>query len=294
MASLPCAPTPASRIDRGRAEENVMALPRSYLFVPGNRPDRFAKAAASGADRIILGLEDAVGPEGKDEARRHVAEWLSGGGAGMVRINGADTPWFQDDLAAVAGCTGAEAMVPKADAEGLRQAAAKLPGRPVVALVETVAGLLGLDDLAAVEGVARLAFGNLDFGTDARIPGAGVPLDPARFRIVIASRLAGLPPPIDGVTTVLDDEEVLRAEVAHACALGFTAKLCIHPRQVAPVNEGLSPTRAEIDWAARIVDAVEESAGAAVQVDGKMVDRPVLARAQAILAEADGPGGARL
>lgn len=263
-----------------------MSLPRSYLFVPGHRPDRFAKAASSGAHRIILDLEDAVGPAEKDAARQHVSRWFADGGTGIVRINGIDTEWFEPDIAAVAGCPAAELMVPKADGRSVGHVAKRLPDRALVALVETVEGLFGLHEAATAPGVERLAFGNLDFGTDARIPGTGAALDPARFQIAIASRHAGLPPPIDGVTVAVNDAAALAAEIASARALGFTAKLCIHPGQVSRVNEGFAPSDEEVRWASRIVRAAEESGGAAIQVDGKMVDRPLLERARAILSDA--------
>ncbi|MGV6875597.1 HpcH/HpaI aldolase/citrate lyase family protein [Pseudochelatococcus sp. B33] len=262
-----------------------MGHPRSYLFVPGHRADRFDKAAASGAHRIILDLEDAVGPQDKDIARRQVTLWLAQGGTGVIRINGADTSWFGEDLAALADLPHAAVMVPKADPRSLAQVARFLPDRPIIALVENVDGLVEVSEVAASQGVVRLAFGNLDFGLDARIPGPGAVLDPARFQIVVASRRAGLPPPIDGVTVALQDETVLAADIARARDLGFTAKLCIHPSQIAHANKGFAPSDAEIDWARRIVSAIEESAGAAVQVNGKMVDRPVLERARSILAE---------
>lgn len=261
-----------------------MGTPRSYLFVPGDRPDRFAKAAAAGADSIILDLEDAVGPDGKAAARGEVGAWFAGGGQGMVRINGADMPWFEADLAAAAGWTGVPVMVPKASPDSLQQVARALPGRPLLALVESVDGLLHSLAVATAPGVMRLAFGNLDFGSDARIPGTGAELDPARFQLALASRHAGLPPPIDGVTVAIGDAATLQADIARARGFGFAAKLCIHPSQVAPVNAGFSPTAEEIAWANRIVAAVTASGGAVVQVDGKMVDRPVLDRARALLA----------
>ena len=273
----------------GRFEINgndgPMTLPRSYLFVPGHRPDRFAKAASSGAHRIIIDLEDAVGPAEKEAARRNVADWFNGGGTGVVRINSADTPWFECDLEAIAGMGNAAVMVPKSVGQSLARVAEKVPERPLIALVETVDGLVGVHDVAGARGVSRLAFGNLDFGTDARIPGTGEALDPARFQIVVASRHAGLPPPIDGVTVSFDDDAVLQSDIRRARLMGFAAKLCIHPRQVEGVNKGLAPTEEEIDWANRIVAATRDSGGAAMQVDGKMVDRPMIERANAILSE---------
>lgn len=260
-----------------------MPDPRSYLFVPGNRSDRFTKASGSGADRIILDLEDAVGAGFKDDARDLVARWFAGGGSGMVRINGADTPWFDDDIAWIARVSGAAVMVPKSNADSLSLVSERLPGRPLVALIETVEGLCGLREAARVKGVGRLAFGNIDFGSDARIPGSGEALDPARFEIVLASRLAGLPPPIDGVTAAIDDEESLASDISRARAMGFTAKLCIHPRQIDAVARGFAPTDLEMDWARRVMQVLEGAGGSVAQMDGKMVDRPMADRARTIL-----------
>lgn len=259
-------------------------FPRSYLFVPACRPERFGKAASSGAQQIIIDLEDAVGPEDKEAARRNALDWFSQGGMGALRINGADSPWFDADLTAVSGLTDITVMVPKASAQTLGYVSRRLPNRKLLALVESVDALVHIHDLASTPGVARLAFGNLDFSLDARMPCAGPALDPARFAIAMASRQAGLPPPIDGVTIELEDEATLASDIERARALGFTAKLCIHPRQVGQVNEGFAPSVAEAAWARRILDATEKGGGGAVRVDGRMVDRPVLERARAIMA----------
>lgn len=260
-----------------------MTSPRSYLFVPGQRPDRFEKARLSGAEAIILDLEDAVGPDLKDEARANVVNWFAQGGHGIVRINGKDSPWFRDDLAAFAAFEHATVMVPKADPASLTEVCDALPGRALIALIESAQGLATLRTSVTLPGVARLAFGNLDFGADTRIPGGGAVLDAARFEIVLASRLGNLLQPVDGVTTDLKDADVITSDVERARAFGFGAKLCIHPAQVTPVNTGFMPTGAEIDWAQRILKALEEAAGSVVQVDGKMVDRPLIDRAQQIL-----------
>ncbi|WP_108660677.1 HpcH/HpaI aldolase/citrate lyase family protein [Acuticoccus kandeliae] len=263
-----------------------MATPRSYLFVPGDRADRFAKAAASGADAIILDLEDAVAPSAKEGAREAVAAWFAGGGAGVVRINGLDTPFAEADLAMLADAD-ATIMVPKASPAALAEVSMRLPGRPLIALVETVEGLVNVQAVATVTGVARLAFGNLDFGMDARIPGEGDTLDPARFAIAIASRHANLVPPVDGVTVAIGDEARLAEDVARSRRLGFTAKLCIHPKQVAAVNAAFSPSAEDVAWAKRVLAAVSEAEGV-VQLDGKMVDAPVIARARTILEAGEG------
>lgn len=262
-----------------------MKTPRSYLFVPGRMPDRFVKAAKSGSDAIILDLEDAVGPEAKPEARDHVVDWFGKGGKGLVRINGADTPWFDDDLAVLSACDVSAVMVPKATPESLSAVAEKLPGRALVALIETAEGLATLRRSVTCASVTRLAFGNLDFGADTRIPGTGSVLDPARFEIVLASRLGGLVPPVDGVTPEIKDAGVLADEVARSRLLGFGAKLCIHPAQVALTNDGFTPSEAEVDWASRVLSALSAASGSVVQVDGKMVDRPVIERARQVLAD---------
>ncbi|WP_345900456.1 CoA ester lyase [Martelella sp. UBA3392] len=261
-----------------------MATPRSYLFVPGNRPDRFAKAAGAGAGAVIFDLEDAVGPDAKDDARAHVARWFADGGTGIVRINGADTPWHGDDIAALRDLA-AEIMVPKAEPAGMADIAATLPARPLMALVETVAGLAALRDTVKVPGLTRLAFGNLDFSADARIPEGSPALDHARFELVLASRLGDLLPPIDGVTTALSDLDVIARDVRHARSMGFGAKLCIHPAQVAPVNAGFAPSDDEIAWARRVIAALESARGAAVRLDGKMIDRPLIDHARLILGD---------
>lgn len=266
-----------------------MRTPRSYLFVPGQKPALFDKAAGAGADAIILDLEDAVGPEQKDSARSAVSGWLGAGGTAVVRINGSETPWFADDIAALADAPCTAVMVPKATPARLTDVADRLPGKPLIALVETADGLAGLRDMAGLPGLARLAFGNLDFGADLRIPGTGPVLDPARFEVVLASRLAGLPQPVDGVTTDLRDEAVLSADLRRARDLGFTGKLCIHPAQVAAANTLLGPDEAEIDWAHRVVEALQASGGAVVQVDGKMIDTPLIRKAVQVLGDAGLP-----
>ncbi|SHM64559.1 Citrate lyase beta subunit [Roseovarius pacificus] len=193
-----------------------MTDPFNYLFVPGHRPERFAKAVASGAHRVILDLEDAVGAESKDMARDHVAAWFDEGGQSIVRINAEGTPWWRDDIALQARQQKAEVMVPKAEPDALARIAAALPGRALIAIVETAEGLSRLRATVRLPEVARIACGNIDFGADTRIPGTGPVLDPARFEIVLASRLSDLPAPIDGVTVSLDDAEEIAADVARA------------------------------------------------------------------------------
>ncbi|WP_370963271.1 CoA ester lyase [Amycolatopsis sp. cg9] len=249
---------------------------RTFLFVPGDRPDRFGKAVTSGADVVLLDLEDAVAPADKDTAREAVGAWLAAGGTATVRINAPGTPWFEADAAFVAA-RGVPVMVPKAETPGV------LAGfREVVALVETARGVERAGELAAVPSVSRLAFGTVDLAAELGVePEDPEPFAYARSRLVIASAAAGLAPPVDGVTTDLRDDDRLAADVRYARRLGFGGKLCVHPRQIAAVRAGFAPTDAEREWARRVV-----TAGASVStVDGKMVDKPVLARARRILGE---------
>lgn len=270
---------------------------RAALFVPATRADRIPKALASGADAVIVDLEDAVAPQDKDSARaaldvalahqhRASATAPSAGPALWVRVN-TGAPWSDQDLALCARHAAVQAVVvPKAESAQQMQAAFEACGRkPLVALIETAEGYARRDDVASHPAVKRLAFGSIDFQLDLGISGEGDALLVFRSGLVLASRLAGLPAPLDGVTVEVANPEVVAADAARARALGFGGKLCIHPQQVGPVNAAFSPSPAEIAWAQRVVAACEASAGAAVAVDGKMVDRPVLLRAQALLAQ---------
>jgi citrate lyase subunit beta / citryl-CoA lyase len=262
----------------------LIATARTFLFVPGDRPERFGKAAASGADVVILDLEDAVGPEHKPEARDRVREWLDRGHRAVVRVNAPGTRWFDDDVATAAENAQA-VLVPKADDPAVLSALARrLPaGTGIIPLIETAAGIVRAAQVCAAPSVIRPAFGNVDLsaqiGVDHRSHAA---LGHARSALVLAAAAAGCAAPIDGVTTAIRDEAVLRADVEHAVTLGFTAKMCIHPGQVAVVHDGFAPSAEEIAWARGIVESTSD--GSVTVHDGQMIDRPVLLRARSILA----------
>jgi citrate lyase subunit beta/citryl-CoA lyase len=270
-------------------------IPRSYLFVPGNRAERFDKALASGADAVVLDLEDAVTPDDKAIARDAVARCLRAADGApnqrlVVRINGQDTPWFADDLVMLAATRARCVMLPKAEAVAtVARVGAACPGIALLALIESARGVLHAEALAAADGVQRLVFGTLDFALDLDLvddPAAGpVGLDAAASRLAWASRAAGLPAPVAGVTADIHDAALLRADFARARAHGFGAKLCIHPQQVAWVHEALRPAEAEIEWAQRVIAAAAATQGA-VQLDGRMIDRPVVERARRLLQRA--------
>ncbi len=266
-------------------------LPQTYLFVPGNRPERFAKALASGADRIILDLEDAVAPADKAAARAAIAEWMACAGQAqgtvLIRINDAATPWHADDLALARSVQALCVMLPKCEAAGqMSEVLARLAGSAtVLPLIETARGMLALPDIASAPGVARLAFGALDYMADLDIPADSLALDVAASQIAVASRAAGLASPLAGVTPALDAAQVTD-DMRHARSLGFGAKMCIHPAQVAAVRAALAPSAEELAWAHRVLQACQASGAGAFQLDGKMVDRPVVLKAQRIAAQA--------
>lgn len=270
-----------------RATPVGVAHHRSLLFVPGSRPERFDKALAAGASAVIIDLEDAVAPADKDAARAALAAWLQPHHAVIVRINSVDTAWFEHDLALCGQPGVAAVMVPKAERADTLARVTAAGARALLPLVESAAGLAVLGSLAAAPGVLRLAFGAIDLQVDLGLRDATEDeLLPFRLQLVLASRLAGIAAPVDGVSTAIDDEGQLRVDVMRARRLGFAGKLCIHPKQVASVNRWLAPSEAELAWARQVLAAAAAAGGSAVAVDGKMVDKPVLLRAEALLREA--------
>jgi citrate lyase subunit beta/citryl-CoA lyase len=259
--------------------------PRSYLFVPADRPERFEKALGCDADAVIVDLEDAVAPEKKDAARSALGEWLATTRSSVVvRINGIDSPWFRDDLVLCSQPGVAAVMLPKAErAQDLAAVSESAAGKPLLPLIETAAGFDGMRSVAQAPQVERLVFGSIDFQLDLGISGEGDALLYFRSQLVLISRLASLAAPVDGVSTSIDDLQALERDAEHARQLGFGAKLCIHPKQVERVNRSFSPSEEEILWAQRVLDAAARSNGAAVALDGKMIDRPVILRAHALL-----------
>lgn len=284
----------------GAASALPPALPRTYLFVPADRPERIAKARASGADVVIVDLEDAVPPDAKPRAREALAQVLdqvmaqtptqAAGAALLVRINAAGTPWFEDDLE-MCRHPGVEAIVlPKAEGIDEVCAVVETTFKDVIPIIESARGVHETAQVARVPGVVRLAFGSvdlaLDLGIDCAPEGEEFELLPFRAQLVLASRLAGLPAPIDGVSTAIHDLARLQKDAERSRRQGFGAKLCIHPQQIATVRTVFAPSAERVAWAQRICTAFDAAGGAAVAVDGQMVDLPVYQRARAVLRDA--------
>jgi citrate lyase subunit beta/citryl-CoA lyase len=268
---------------------------RTYLFVPGNRPERFAKALASGADAVVLDLEDAVAADAKAYARNAIADWVATATEAdrarvMVRINDVQSAAFADDLLLLRDAVIRGAMLPKAElSQQIDAVRAAAPGVAVLALIESARGVANAQAVAAADGVTRLVFGTLDLALDLDldISEASDALLHAAGCLTIASRVAELPTPVAGVTPQIDDAGRLMADIAWARRHGFGAKLCIHPKQVAPVHAALAPTVEAVDWARRVLAAEAASPGAA-KLDGRMIDRPVVLQAQRTLRRAGG------
>lgn len=277
----------------------------TFLFVPGNQPERFAKAMASGADGIILDLEDAVSVREKDVARGHVFEWLRSE-AGMprparaprrgLRLNARQGPYFEEDDAALCRALGSAyapdfIVLPKVESASEIQACLEQwkrhadPLPPLLALIETAEGLHHAESIARAPGVAGLGFGAADLAADLGCEMTWEALLYARGRVAHAAALGRIEL-LDVPHLELDDEAGLRAQALRAKAMGFTGKLAIHPRQVRPIQECFTPTEQQVLKAKAIVEAADRSDGQVCVVDGRMIDEPVVRSARHILARA--------
>ena len=264
---------------------------RSALFVPATRPERIPKALASGADAVIVDLEDAVQESLKEQARSQLDSFLTEqpDARVLVRVNAPGHVGQAADLELCRRHPGVIGLLlPKAEsAAQVAQAAAC--GKPVWPIIESARGLLMLGEIAAAAGVERLSFGSLDLGLDLGLTSGSAAaeriLDQARYAILLHSRLAQLAAPLDSVFPAIADVEGLRRTAQDARDMGFGGLLCIHPSQVAVVHEALMPGADELAWAQRIMAAGASGDGVFV-VDGQMVDAPVIGRAQRLLQRA--------
>jgi len=278
-----------------RSASSALALARTFLFVPADRPERYVRALGTGAGAVIIDLEDAVAPDRKASARVLLEEGFLAlpevdRARLLVRINAPGTPWHDEDKAlaarlAAAGLAGL--MAPKAedprDLAGLAEALG--PAGVLVPLIESAAGWAALDAIAAAPQVLRLAFGHLDFQADLGLAcdADEAELVPVRLAIVLASRRAGLAAPVDGVTPDWRDTARLESDVRRARRGGFGGKLCIHPEQVAPAHRALGPSVDELAWAHRVIGAAQAARGSVISLDGRMVDLPVVKLAERLL-----------
>jgi citrate lyase subunit beta/citryl-CoA lyase len=281
------------------------------MFTPGDRPEMMRKAPTAGADVLVFDLEDAVAPDSKAEAREAVCEVLADPDFApdyevCVRVNPTGIA-ADDDLAGVLGGDDEEAaaeaantldsvMLPKtedaADAETLAELLAERDAEvPILALVETAAGILAAEDVASVSEGDALVFGAEDLAADlgATRTDEGTEVLHAREHVVLAASAAGVDA-IDTVYTDIEDTEGLRDETEFAIELGYDGKMAIHPAQVTPINESFTPDSERVEWAERVLaakaQADAESRGV-FRVDGEMIDAPLVAQAERVLEYAD-------
>ncbi|PFG42058.1 citrate lyase subunit beta/citryl-CoA lyase [Isoptericola jiangsuensis] len=264
----------------------------AVLFCPADRPDRYARAAAS-ADVVVLDLEDGVGADDKDGARRSLRANPLDPARTVVRVNPAGSPHHGADLDALADTDYTCVMLPKADGRFVGPLL-RHDGVPyaVVALCETATGVLAAPALAARPDVVALAWGAEDLfaslgGTSSR--GAdGRYRDVARHArsaVLLAGRAAGKPV-LDAVHLALDDADGLREEAEDAAACGFAGTLCVHPAQVPVVRAAFAPSEVEVEQARALLAAAERTSSGVLRHDGRMIDAPLLAHARAVLARA--------
>ena len=256
-------------------------LARSWLLVAATRPDTFDAAASSSADAVVLDIEDAVDASRKDEAREDVARWLHSGGAAWVRVNDVTSEHWSADLEVLRAAPGLSGvMLAKTEAGAqVTDTFHRLGGRvPVVALVESAVGIESATEIARAEGAFRLAFGSGDFRRDTGMSADREAMAYPRARLVVSSRCGDLPGPIDG-PTVGTSHPVLREQSAITVSMGMTGKLCLSADQAPVVNEVISPTRTDVDWAHSFL-ADFDARGRIVR-DGS--DLPRLGRARKIM-----------
>ncbi|MDA0369604.1 MAG: CoA ester lyase [Proteobacteria bacterium] len=270
------------------------SLFRSTLFVPGNRPERFEKAASSGADLIAIDLEDAVPPENKDEARATVMTYLpqpySAAARRFVRINSPKTPAGLRDLGALIDATAIPdgILIPMvataAEVQWVDGLLAHHPSLDLIAVIETTEGLDNAYEIAGASPRLRaVGFGSADFTSETGGTMEWDPLLYPRSRIAAACARHKIIA-LDGVWLNIADDEGLIAETRAIKALGYRGKIAIHPKQIAGIHTGFAPTEKETERARKVVAAFEEANGAAIKVDGLMVDLPLYESAQRTLA----------
>lgn len=253
------------------------------LFVPADRPERFDKADRSGADAVIVDLEDAVAPAAKDGARSNLRQVLDLHNPAYVRVNAADSSWHSEDIAALKALGLRRLCLPKAESPATLDAIVQSLGDDVeiIALIETARGLEAAAALAGHSHVATLAFGPADFALDLGVAASEALKAHAMMRLAIASRAADKALPLDGPSFEVTNTARLTLECRQALDHGAGGKLCIHPAQTAHVIAAFRPSAEQLRWAQRVVDAAQD--GAARLVDGRMIDAPIIAQARALL-----------
>ncbi|WP_416192148.1 HpcH/HpaI aldolase/citrate lyase family protein [Neisseria sp. CCUG12390] len=265
-------------------------IPKIFLFVPATRTERIAKAFACGADEVIVDWEDTVAPEDKAAARAATADYCSRDDTPevWVRINGAHSPFHAEDVAAVKGIGKIKGLVLAKTVRAEEVSALyRACGLPVMAGIESAQGMADIAQLARSDGLFALTYGCLDLANDLGVTfgtaAAQTVFDRLRTDMLLHSRINGLHAPIETTLPDFNDDEANRRAAEYWRDMGFGGVLCIHPKQVAAVKTALRPSENEIAFARKVLEEAERSGEAVFQVDGQMVDAPVIERAKWIL-----------
>ncbi|MGC6517546.1 MAG: HpcH/HpaI aldolase/citrate lyase family protein [Candidatus Puniceispirillaceae bacterium] len=263
----------------------MRVIPIAPLFVPAHKSALVAKADKSGTDAIFLDLEDSVAPQEKDTARGNLAQAKASKPV-MVRLNDVRSAFFADDCNALRQAGIRQIILPKCEgANDIEMICRTIADDiSVLGMIESIKGLNKLDDSLSHPALSGVIFGNLDFALDGGMRPTKTALLYARSQIVMACCLHDRPAPIDGVTADFSDSALLASDLSHSVEMGFGGKLCIHPAQIAPTFEAFFPSEAQIARAKAIMQAVGDHMIG--QLDGQMLDKPVIEAARQIVARA--------
>lgn len=271
-------------------KKNIISQNKTWLFVPATRIDRVAKAFASGADAVIVDLEDAVAPEDKADARKALQQYHDSADYQPIwlRINKAGSEEFFKDIVLCQKMPNlAGVLLAKAEQVTDIESVHQLTNLSVIALIENAIGLYQLDSMAKAVGLAAFSYGFLDLCNDLWVQvgtsAADIIANQIRYQLILTSKVHQLSPPIDTVYPDFNDEIGLSARVSLWSQMGMSGMLCIHPKQVAVVQKALRPTDAALSFAQRVVEEYERSGQAVFEIDGQMVDAPVIARCRQLL-----------
>ena len=263
---------------------------KTWLFVPATRIDRVVKAFASGANAVIVDLEDAVADVDKVQARTSIKSYYDSEDYQpiWIRINQAHSNDFVEDLELCQQMPNLAGLIlPKAEQAADIEKLHHATGLPIIALIETALGLYQIDRLVKASGLLAFSYGFLDLCNDLQVQvgtaSADIIANQIRYQLLLTSKVHNLLAPIDTVYTDFNDEKGLGQRVQLWSQMGMSGMLCIHPKQVAVVQKSLQPTDAEIDFAKRVVEEYEQSGQAVFKIDGNMVDAPVIERCRQLL-----------
>ncbi|OXL23904.1 CoA ester lyase [Psychrobacter sp. DAB_AL32B] len=265
---------------------------KTWLFVPATRIDRVAKAFASGADAVIVDLEDAVAAADKIQARKDLQVYYDSQNYKpiWIRINQASSENFVEDLELCQKMPNLAGLIlPKAERASDIEQLHHSTGLPVIALIENAIGLYQIDSIAKASGLVAFSYGFLDLCNDLQVQvgtaAADIIANQIRYQLLITSKIHQLLAPIDSVYTDFDDDKGLGQRVQLWSQMGLSGMLCIHPKQVAVVQQSLQPTDTEIEFARSVVEEYQRSGQAVFKIDGNMVDAPVIERCRQLLSQ---------